>query len=206
MSAILLCLGNLAAAALAAAAGHEATVKVQVLDSLGTPMPGAVVFVSDPVESSPQHEVFVIDQVKAEFVPRVLVVPVGSSVRFPNKDKIQHHVYSFSRAKQFDLELYSGEPPSPIRFDKPGLVKLGCNIHDWMEGYILVTPTAVYTITDAQGRGELRIPRHKVQLAVFHERARATIAQTQRSVPLLGDVVWRLPTREFRPPVKSGGY
>ena len=71
-------------------------------------------------------------------VPPVLVVMTGTAVDFPNSDQVRHQVYSFSPAKSFEIKLYSGDAPRSIQFDKPGTVILGCNIHDWMLGYILV--------------------------------------------------------------------
>jgi hypothetical protein len=64
----------------------------------------------------------------------VLPIAVGTEVRFPNHDQIHHHVYSFSRVKSFDLPLWKGEEAPPVLFDAPGVVKVGCNIHDWMMG------------------------------------------------------------------------
>ncbi|MGO1462421.1 MAG: Cupredoxin, partial [Oleiphilaceae bacterium] len=61
------------------------------------------------------------------FHPHVLILPTGSSVNFPNRDNTQHHVYSFSPAKPFNLELYAGQPEAPVLFDQPGIVELGCN-------------------------------------------------------------------------------
>ncbi|WP_460890864.1 methylamine utilization protein, partial [Ramlibacter alkalitolerans] len=80
----------------------------------------------------------VMDQVNSEFQPRVLVVTKGSRVRFPNSDTIRHQVYSFSAAKRFELPLYTGTPPEPVVFDRAGVVTLGCNIHDWMKGYVVI--------------------------------------------------------------------
>ncbi|WP_196767929.1 hypothetical protein, partial [Streptobacillus moniliformis] len=74
-------------------------------------------------------------------MPHVLAITVGSEVRFPNRDKLRHQVYSFSKAKTFDLPLYSGHPAAPVRFDEIGVVELGCNIHDGMIGYIVVLDT-----------------------------------------------------------------
>ena len=84
-------------------------------------------------------------------VPRVLVVTVGTKVEFPNSDSVSHEVYSFSPAKRFQLPLYKGAVHPPVTFDKPGLVVLGCNIHDQMVGYIYVTEAPFYGKTDAQG-------------------------------------------------------
>jgi len=89
------------------------------------------------------------------FVPQVLVVPVHSTVQFPNSDTVSHQVYSFSKTKSFQLPLYKGKVHTPITFDKPGLVVLGCNIHDEMIGYIYVTPAAWFGRTDKNGVYEL---------------------------------------------------
>ena len=94
----------------------------------------------------------VMDQVNKEFVPHVLPVAVGTEVSFPNHDQIHHHVYSFSRTKTFEIPLYKGEAAPPVRFDQVGAVKLGCNIHDWMSGVILVVPTPYFAMTDEQRR------------------------------------------------------
>ena len=73
-----------------------------------------------------------MDQVNLAFVPDVLVIPVHSTVQFPNSDAVSHQVYSFSSARQFQLPLYRGKPYPPVQFDQPGVVTLGCNIHDNM--------------------------------------------------------------------------
>jgi plastocyanin len=98
----------------------------------------------------------IMDQRNLEFVPRVLVVSVGTSVDFPNNDTVSHQVYSFSAAKRFQLPLYKGERHSPVEFDQEGLVVLGCNIHDTMAGYIYVTAAPYFGTTDA--KGTLQIP------------------------------------------------
>ncbi|MEC7376677.1 MAG: methylamine utilization protein, partial [Pseudomonadota bacterium] len=107
----------------------------------------------------------------------VLVVPVDSSVEFPNRDNTQHHVYSFSPAKTFNIELYAGRPEAPIVFDKPGIVELGCNIHDHMQGFVVVsdTPTVGKTNDDGQVTLSLgpqqtgNIPE-RIQLQIWHPR------------------------------------
>jgi len=93
-----------------------------------------------------------IDQVRMQFSPHVLVVPVGSQVTFPNSDTVSHQVYSFSPAKRFELKLYRGKPPEPQLFDRAGVVTLGCNIHDQMRAYIYVVEAQHYGRTDAEGR------------------------------------------------------
>ncbi|EPN02611.1 hypothetical protein A259_25260, partial [Pseudomonas syringae pv. actinidiae ICMP 19070] len=92
-----------------------------------------------------------MDQREQEFAPHVLAVHVGTEVKFPNSDNIRHQVYSFSPAKRFELRLYEGTPSDPLLFDKPGVVVLGCNIHDWMVGYIYVTNEPWFGVTDSNG-------------------------------------------------------
>lgn len=93
----------------------------------------------------------VMDQRNVAFVPRVLVVSVGTNVDFPNNDKVSHQVYSFSPAKKFQLPLYKGAPHTPVTFDHEGLVVLGCNIHDAMAGYIYVTDAPWFGKTGETG-------------------------------------------------------
>lgn len=85
----------------------------------------------------------------------MLPVYVGTRVTFPNRDNIRHHVYSFSSAKKFELPLYIGTPAAPVVFDKPGVVALGCNIHDWMLAYIYVLTTPHFAKTAADGKARL---------------------------------------------------
>ena len=97
----------------------------------------------------------VVDQVDKQFVPKVQAVLVGTPVTFPNNDNVRHQVYSFSPAKRFELPLYAGVPAQPIVFDKPGVVVLGCNIHDWMVGYIYVSESPYFAKTGKDGKAVL---------------------------------------------------
>jgi len=134
-----------------------ADVRILVKDQTGRPVEGAIVWAELSREKKPPSAVQAeIVQKNRQFLPAVTVIPVGSVVRFPNWDNVQHHVYSFSAAKTFDIPLYIGESPRAIEFPRPGIVTLGCNIHDWMAGYILVLDTAVYARTDAEGIALLR--------------------------------------------------
>lgn len=91
-----------------------------------------------------------------QFLPGVLVVPVGTSVHFPNRDSVRHHVYSFSPAKKFELKLYTGTPANPVVFERAGVVTLGCNIHDRMVGWIVVVDTPYYAQA-AEGAAQVQI-------------------------------------------------
>lgn len=129
---------------------NAATLQLKVQDSRGAPLANAVVTLQGP-PGQPVLETARMDQVKQQYVPQVLAVHTGTPVSFPNKDNIRHQVYSFSPAKRFELRLYEGTPSTPELFDKPGLVVLGCNIHDWMLGYIYVTDDPWFAVTDANG-------------------------------------------------------
>ena len=134
-----------------ATAGEAAA--LQVLDQDGEPLPGLVLMVDGvpPASTGP----YVMDQVSRRFVPRVLVVPSGSEVTFPNSDDVRHHVYSFSPAKTFELSLFSGTDAPPVTLNQAGVVVLGCNIHDSMIGYIVVTDSPRFAVSNGQGQLEL---------------------------------------------------
>ncbi len=142
---------------------------LRVVDAGGRPTAGAVVSLAgerrEPVRPG---GVALMDQVAKQFVPAVLAVATGTAVSFPNSDDIRHQVYSFSPAKRFELRLYEGTPSAPVTFDQPGLVVLGCNIHDWMLGYIYITDDPWFGVSDAQGRLLLDVPAGQYPATLWH--------------------------------------
>lgn len=135
------------------------TFTVSLVNAQGQPYAGAVVALEQPklprrARAGTQAE---MAQRERQFRPQLLVVQTGTEVHFPNEDPVRHHVYSYSPAKTFELKLYLGEAAPPQRFDKAGVVQLGCNIHDQMSAHILVVDTPVFGTTDA--KGELRLAR-----------------------------------------------
>ena len=126
--------------------------------------------VLDPAQATPPatHASAIIDQINKRFEPRLLIVRTGTAVAFPNSDHIRHQVYSFSPAKPFNLKLYAGSPESSVVFDKPGLVVLGCNIHDSMLGYIAVVDTPWFGKSGADGRVTLDVPAGHYRLRIWH--------------------------------------
>ena len=112
----------------------------------------------------------IMDQVNRTFVPDVLVVPVGSTVEFPNSDSVSHQIYSFSAAKRFQLPLYHGKPYAPVLFEQPGLVTLGCNIHDFMLAYVLVTDAPFFGRSDSSGSWSTDLARGTYRITVWHPR------------------------------------
>ncbi|HJV60519.1 MAG TPA: methylamine utilization protein [Albitalea sp.] len=158
-------------ALLTAACAHAATVELRVSDRAGHPLADAVATL-EPAQGrlavAPMKGVE-ISQAHREFAPSVTVVTVGTAVAFPNFDRVRHHVYSFSPAKQFELKLYSGVPAAPVVFDKPGVVVLGCNIHDQMVAWVVVVDTPLHATSGADGRVRLAsVPPGDYRLRVWH--------------------------------------
>jgi plastocyanin len=140
----------------------------------GKPVAGAVVLLHGPAGSRPPApSTFVVDQVDLTFTPDLTVIPVGSSVRFPNSDVVSHQIYSFSPAKRFQLPLYRGTPYAPMRFDEAGIVTLGCNIHDDMIAYLVVTDAGWSGRTSADGTwAASNLPAGEFHVEVWHPRMR----------------------------------
>ncbi|HYC60884.1 MAG TPA: methylamine utilization protein [Thermoanaerobaculia bacterium] len=134
-----------------------ATIEFRVQNARGGAIRDAVVYaVPEGRTVALANRVAVMDQKNRMFIPHVLPVQTGTSVRFPNSDDIRHHVYSFSPAKKFQLPLYKGTPANPVVFDVAGVVTLGCNIHDQMTAFIVIVDTPYFEKTPANGRVALR--------------------------------------------------
>ena len=115
-----------------------------------------------------------MDQQKGQFMPHVLVVQSGTAVDFPNSDNVSHHVYSFSKTKTFELPLYKGDVYPPMVFDQPGIVVLGCNIHDGMLGYVVVVDTPHFALTNEQGAALIDgVPNGEYVLQAWTPRVRS---------------------------------
>ena len=113
----------------------------------------------------------VIRQASETFVPRVVAVTVGSEVDFPNDDPIYHNVFSLSRAKNFNLGRYPRGETRRVRFDRPGVVKVFCEIHSHMSATVMVFDHAWFAVPDQKGRFELpAVPPGDRQITAWHER------------------------------------
>ena len=146
-----------------------------------------------------------MDQRNLEFIPRVLPIPVGATVDFPNNDKVDHNVFSMSRTKKFNLGSYKAGESKSVVFDKPGIVELRCDVHAEMAAYILVMKNSYFAVTDKQGRFEIPdagaikqtgltgtedLPAGKYFVKTWHEKLK-----TQKKavvVPETGDVTLQL--------------
>jgi plastocyanin len=192
----------LLAALAALQAAQAAELHAMVLDEQGQAVAGAIVVavpetpVPRPSRSKPEQ----IEQINLEFVPGVKAIQVGTAVSFPNRDNVRHHVYSFSQPKRFELPLYVGTPAQPVLFDTPGVVTIGCNIHDWMVGYIYVVESPYFAATGADGSASIGgLPAGRYTLRLWHPRLATREEATQRPVEL-GAIQnvrfdWRIPLK-----------
>jgi plastocyanin len=105
-----------------------------------------------PIAIDLSNTKFVMDQQNLEFMPHILPVPVGSTVHFPNNDKVDHNVFSMSRTKKFNLGSYKPGESKTVVFDKPGIVEMRCDVHAEMAAYILVLKSPYFAVTDKTGR------------------------------------------------------
>lgn len=150
--------------------------RVQLVDGEGNGVPEAVVEVILPESLRAQFATInsaEVDQVDKEFVPNVTIVVAGSRVSFPNSDDILHHVYSFSPINTFDIPLYGSNTQSEYseEFPLPGIVEIGCNIHDWMLAYIYVASSSKAALSDARGMAEVEaLPAGQYPLRIWHAR------------------------------------
>ena len=111
-----------------------------------------------------------LDQKNETFVPYVLAVTVGSTVDFPNSDRIYHNVFSLSKAKRFDLGRYPRGQSRSVRFDRPGVVRVFCEIHSHMSAFILVFAHRYFAVTGADGRYRIEgVPPGDYALAVWND-------------------------------------
>jgi plastocyanin len=167
-------MGGLLLFALAAVRSVAAPLSITVLLPDGRPLAGAVV-TAEPT-SGPAHSAApvnaVIDQVNRAFAPDLVVVPINSSVSFPNSDSVSHQIYSFSPPKRFQLPLYRGKPYPPVRFDSPGLVTLGCNIHDEMLAFVVVTEAPFFGRTAPNGTWSVDAMSGTYRINIWHPRIR----------------------------------
>lgn len=161
--------GALVLAGVAAVAPATAAEVVVQVDDGSAPLAEAVVSLHGAAPSTAPGRA-VMDQRNTAFVPGVLPIQAGTAVSFPNSDSVRHQVYSFSAPRPFELPLYSGTPPEPIVFDKPGVVVVGCNIHDWMIGHIVVLDTPHFGKSGADGRVRLVAPAGRYTLRAWHPR------------------------------------
>jgi plastocyanin len=187
----------------------------QVTDSKGAPVVDAVVSLvplDGPVPPIAPAAKAEVAQENQEFMPYVTVIQAGTRVVFPNRDTVQHHVYSLSKAKKFELPLYNPGEKEFMVFDIAGLVTIGCNIHDWMISHLVIVPTPWFAKSDAQGAARVEAPAGRYRLELWHPRLAKPLT---KEVSLADGTATResftltlKPDRRVRraAPGKTGGY
>jgi plastocyanin len=119
---------------------------------------------------SPDPAHAVLDQRNETFVPHLLAITTGTTVDFPNSDRIYHNVFSLSKTKTFDLGRYAAGRSQSVRFDRPGIVRVFCDIHSHMNAFILVFNHRFFAVTDADGRYRIdNIPPGTYNVVAWNE-------------------------------------
>jgi plastocyanin len=199
---------------LATSAARATEAAFTLRDASGAPVADAVVSLAPldapPPAPAPAAKPAVIAQIGEQYQPYVTAIRVGTLVEFPNKDKVQHHIYSVSRAKPFEKPLYESGASESVLFDNPGIVTLGCNIHDWMAAYVVVLETPHFAKTGDDGLAALAaLPPGRYTLQVWHPRLPAPLTREvaiTATSPLAETIDLRLrPDRRVRrAPVAEG--
>ncbi|UVI40272.1 methylamine utilization protein [Qipengyuania spongiae] len=175
------------AAAWSAAPGD---VRVQVVDERGMPVRDAVVEIAASGAAAGRITFpwrMAMAQKNEQFVPGTLIVARGSTVAFPNLDRVRHSVYSFSKPARFSIDLYGRDQTRSQNFPIAGSVAIGCNIHDAMRGYIRVVSTPYAVKTDHNGIAALTgVPRGAATVTVWHPRLRAPGGELSRKTTITG--------------------
>jgi plastocyanin len=138
-----------------------------------------VVFVQGAVPSAPAARASgrpTVAQANETFRPGILVVPVGAEVAFPNEDPIFHNVFSYSRPKRFDLGRYRQGESKSVVFDRPGYIKVMCEVHKWMRAGIVVVENPYYAIVSDSGQFRIDgVPAGRYRVAVEHFDRRSQV-------------------------------
>jgi plastocyanin len=143
------------------------------------------------------------------FDPFILIVPVGATVAFPNLDTVRHHVYSFSAPHPFEIKLYGRDQSRSVQFDKPGLIAVGCNIHDQMVAFIRVVSTPFAAKTSESGVVELAgAPAGQATLRIWHPYLRGPGNEVTRKIvlPAAGSASQTVVVQLVTPQKRSHGY
>lgn len=165
------------------------TLELRLTDAKGKAVEDAVV-TAHPASGTPKGSISfpwgtTMVQQNFAFAPHVLIVPVGATVKFPNKDKVRHHIYSFSRPAKFEIKLFGRDESRSYTFSTEGAVALGCNIHDTMSGFIKVVDTPFAAKSNGSGAARLAgLPAGFARITIWHPRLRGKDNEMTVSVPL----------------------
>ena len=189
-------------ALLAAAPAAAAGLVVRVTDGSGHPVADAVVTLVPRGAPAPAASrvpvVHVIDQKNLMFMPYIEVFRPGDAVVFRNSDRTRHHVYSFSQVKAFEFVLAPGQSSPPLTLDKTGVVAVGCNIHDQMAAYLVVTDAPSVASSRSDGNASFSgLAPGNYDVRIWHPRERpgraaATTVTIGASAPAIATIAMSL--------------
>ena len=153
-----------------------ACVQIQVNNVNNKPLANMVVYL-EPLTGQivpQQSQTVEITQESKSFIPYISVSQKATKVNFVNKDDITHHIYSADSENKFSLKIRAGETDSSAHFDHAAEIAMGCNIHDWMSGYLLVVNTPYFAKTDEQGLASFTLSElGKYRVVVWHPQMQA---------------------------------
>lgn len=176
---------------LGTSAAHAGDLDLKIVDAAGKPVNDAVVTVR-PAGGVPDGPIrfpwgTTMVQENIAFSPHVLIVPVGATVRFPNHDKVRHHIYSFSKPAKFEIKLFGKDETRSYMFKTAGAVALGCNIHDQMSGFIKVVDTPFAAKSGANGQVRISgLAAGTAQVTIWHPLMKAKNNEQLLLVPIPG--------------------
>lgn len=165
------------------------TLELRLTDAKGRAVEDAVV-TAHPASGTPNKAISfswgtTMVQQNIAFAPHVLIVPIGATVKFPNKDKVRHHIYSFSRPAKFEMKLFGKDETRSYTFSTEGAVALGCNIHDSMSGFIKVVDTPFAAKSSGAGAARLTgLPVGFARITIWHPKLRGKDNEIIISVPV----------------------
>tara|TARA_R110000803_G_scaffold113618_3_gene181975 strand:- start:14 stop:664 length:651 start_codon:yes stop_codon:yes gene_type:complete len=162
-------------------------ININVVDNDHKALPDMVVYLQpeDDISLPFNEKVVEVGQFDRSFTPYISIMQLGNKVNFKNKDDITHHIYSPIGDNKFSFKIRAGESQMKSDFQQTGEVAMGCNIHDWMSGYLLIVDTPLFGKTDEKGRLDLPMPpAGKYQLIVWHPQLDAVNNRVYQPIDL----------------------
>jgi plastocyanin len=181
------------------------TVRIQAREGV---QPATAIVYAEPLDAPAPKKpgAFKLTQKSKSFVPRVLAIPTGSSVSFPNEDSIFHNVFSMSPPSPFDLGLYRAGASKTQTFASPATYRVFCNIHPQMTALIVVVPTPYVTLAEANGAFTLALPPGRYKLTAVSERASAVSSELKVGVSATTAPELTLDESQYVGPARKNKY
>ncbi|UUO23566.1 hypothetical protein FGD67_10235 [Colwellia sp. M166] len=161
------------------------SINITVVDNVNKALPDMVVYLQpeDNISLPFNEKIVEVGQFERSFTPYISVMQLGNKVNFKNKDDITHHIYSPIGDNKFSFKISAGKSQIKNDFQQTGEVAMGCNIHDWMSGYLLIVDTPLFGKTNENGKLDIPMPpAGKYQLIVWHPQLDAPNNRVYQSI------------------------